>query len=399
MDDTPSTVPSAHRLSSVIAPSPTVAVIGAGVIGLSIAWKLAQAGCRVSVFDRHPVGQAAGGGASHAAGGMLAACVEAEPGEEGLVPLTRASQALWPSFAADLHAASGIDPELRTEGTMVIARTADDLGRVRFLYDFQKSLGLPVEWLPGSEVRRREPFLAPGVSGAIFCHEDHQVNSRRLVVGLHRACLNAGVTVAAGVPVTRIDHTGGRVTGVTVDGTAVAADAVVLAAGAWSRDIQGLTDAGRPPVRPVKGQMAAVRMSAAAPLLSHVVWTPGTYLIPRRDGRLVIGATTEDVGFSEHLTAGGVLALLEGAWRALPGVADLPLEETWVGFRPTAPDDAPILGTGPLDGLVYATGHHRNGILLTPITADAITALILGGSMPAVAAPFVLSRFQTARAA
>lgn len=374
---------------------PTVAVIGAGVIGLSIAWTLARAGCRVSVFDRGPVG----GGASNAAGGMLAACVEAEPGEEGLVPLARASQALWPGFAVDLHAAGGIDPELRTEGTMVIARTADDLGRVRFLYDFQKGLGLPVEWLPGSEVRHREPFLVPGIGGAIFCHEDHQVDSRRLVAGLHSACVNAGVSVSAGVPVTRLNHTDGRVTGVTVGDTVVTAAVVILAAGAWSRDLPGLTDAGRPPVRPVKGQMAAVRMSAAAPLLSHVVWTPGTYLIPRRDGRLIIGATTEEAGFDERLTAGGVMALLEGAWRALPGIADLPLEETWVGFRPTARDDAPILGTGPLDGLVYATGHHRNGILLTPITAQAIAALVLDGEMPAVAAPFALSRFQPARAA
>jgi glycine oxidase len=178
-----------------------------------------------------------------------------------------------------------------------------------------------------------------------------------------------------------------------VGGERRAADVVVLAAGAWSRELPGLPDAARPPVRPIKGQMLAVRMDPAAPLLRHVVWAPKAYLVPRGDGRLIVGATAEERGFDANLTAGGVLALLEGAWRALPGIEELPIDEMWVGFRPGSRDDAPILGPGSIDGLVYATGHHRNGILLTPVTADAVSEFVLGGRVPDVIAAFGPGRF------
>ena len=158
------------------------------------------------------------------------------------------------------------------------------------------------------------------------------------------------------------------------DGTNVAADIVVLAAGAWSRTIGGLPPDRRPPVRPVKGQMLSLRMDAAAPLLTHVLWAPGAYLVPRRDGRLIVGGTVEEKGYDDTITAGGMLTLLEAAWRAVPAVEELPIDEIWVGHRPGSRDDAPILGPGPLDGLFYATGHHRNGILLAPVTADAMAA-------------------------
>ena len=171
------------------------------------------------------------------------------------------------------------------------------------------------------------------------------------------------------------------------------ADTTVLAAGAWSRAIPGLPDLARPPVRPVKGQMAALRMDPDEPLLRHVVWTPSVYLVPRRDGRLVIGATVEERGFNTDLTAGGVMSLIEGAWRTLPGIEELPIDELWVGFRPGSRDDAPILGPSGLDGLVLATGHHRNGILLTPVTADAISDHILTGRTAEVIRPFGLDRF------
>ncbi|MGY0792052.1 glycine oxidase ThiO [Azospirillum argentinense] len=374
---------------------PTVAVVGAGVIGLSIAWRLAAAGCRVEVFDRG----AAGRGASHAAGGMLAACVETEPGEESLLPLTRASQDLWPAFAAELEAASGMAVDLRTEGTMVIALNADDAAKVRFLHDFQTKLGLPVEWLSGAEVRRREPYLQPGVAGALFCAGDHQVDNRKVAAALHAAALRAGAVVHEYAEIGRIEVRGGRAVGVQVGDRLVEADHVVLAAGAWSGWIDGLSPAVRPPVRPVKGQMLCLRMDARLPLLRHVVWTPGTYLIPRLDGRLLVGATTEERGFDDRLTAGGQFALLEGAWRALPGIAELPIEEAWAGFRPGTRDDAPILGLSEVEGLVYATGHHRNGILLTPVTADSIARLILTGEADPVIRPFALDRFAQPRGA
>ena len=167
-----------------------------------------------------------------------------------------------------------------------------------------------------------------------------------------------------------------------------------------SNRIAGLAPELRPPVRPIKGQMLALRMDPAAPLLTHAVWVPGAYLVPRRDGRLLVGATVEEKGYDMSLTAGGMLTLLEAAWRAVPAVEELPIEEMWVGHRPGSRDDAPILGLGPLDGLVYATGHHRNGILLTPVTADAIARLVLDGVAEPSIRPFGIERFAaSARAA
>lgn len=381
---------SAIRLSS--SNSLSVAVIGAGAIGLGIAWRLAAVGVHVDVFDRGEAGREA----SYAAGGMLAACIETEPGEEWMLPLNRESQRRWPAFAAELEAATGLSVELRTEGTLYVGHTADDMARLRFLHEFQRGLGLPVELLGGAEARRREPYLQPGLAGALFSPEDHQVENRRLSTALRGAVLKAGGHLHEHAAVSRVELRGGRAAGVWVGDTLHPADVVVLAAGAWSRGIEGLPSAARPPVRPIKGQMLALRMDPANPLLRHVVWTPTTYLIPRLDGRLVVGATSEERGFDTSLTAGGIFSLLEGVWRALPGVAELPIDETWTGFRPGTRDDAPILGLGEVDGLVYATGHHRNGILLAPVTADAISRLILTGEADPVIAGFGIGRFAEA---
>ncbi|HEX2511440.1 MAG TPA: glycine oxidase ThiO [Xanthobacteraceae bacterium] len=376
-------------------PLPTVAVIGAGVIGLAIAWRLAQGGAKVSVFDKG----AAGSGASHAAAGMLAAHLEAEPREENLVALNRASQNLWPAFAAELEAVSDIAVDLRTEGTLLLALTGDDQSRLKHVLAFQQSLGLPLEWLTTAEVRRREPHLTPNISGAIFSPQDHQVDNRAVAAALRAAALKAGATLRENAPVERIVTSDSRVTGIGIGGETIAADVVILAAGAWSRAIAGLPTASLPPVRPVKGQMLALRMDRQAPLLTHVVWAPGAYLVPRKDGRLLIGATVEEKGFDPHLTAGGQLALLEATWRALPGIEELPIHEMWVGFRPGSRDDAPIIGASSVPGLVYATGHYRNGILLTPITAEAIAALVLDGEADPRVANFGFERFAQAVAA
>jgi len=375
---------------------PTILIVGAGVIGLSIAWRLAQRGTAVTVFDQG----AAGAGASHAAAGMLAICAEAEPGEEALVALGRASQALWPAFARELEAAADLPVDLRSEGTLLVALTADDQARLRHRLEFQKHLSLPVEWISGADARRREPHLAPGIAGAVLSPEDHQVDNRKLVAALRVAAERAGVTIREHCAVERIVIAGGRATGVAIaDSVEIPADAVVLAAGAWSRRIEGLPADARPPVRPVKGQTIALRMDPAAPLINHVIWAPGAYLAPRRDGRLIVGATVEEKGFDTTLTAGGVLSLLEGTWRAIPAIEELPIDDMWVGHRPGSRDDAPILGPGPVDGLVYATGHYRNGILLTPVTADAIARLVLDGEIDPVIAPFGMARFQRALAA
>ena len=374
---------------------PRVVIIGAGVVGLGIGWRL---GCRaaVMIFDRGKAGM----GSSHAAAGMLAACCEAEPGEEALVALGRESQARWPDFAEELQRVSGIDVDLRREGTLVLALTADDQAEIAHRLEFQRQLGLPLEWLSAAQTRAREPRLAGKIGGALFSPQDHQVDNRKLAQALRIAAEGAGAKILEERPVKEIVVQGGRARGVVLeDGTIIPADIVVLAAGAWSRGIGGLPPDRRPPVRPVKGQMLALRMDAAAPLLSHVVWAPGAYLVPRRDGRLIVGATVEEKGFDNTITAGGMLTLLEAAWRAVPAVEELPIEEIWVGHRPGSRDDAPILGPGPLEGLFYATGHHRNGILLAPVTADAMARLILDNVVDSAIKPFGLERFLPARAA
>ncbi len=334
---------------------PEVAIIGAGVIGLAIAWRLAARGTSVRVFDRG----AAGAGASHAAAGMLAACAEAEPGEEAL-----------------------------------------DQARLSHQLVFQQKLGLPLQWISAAETRRREPHLAGKLAGAVFSPEDTQVDNRKLAAALRLAAEAAGASVSEHRAVSAISSRGGRVDGIVVaDETKVAADVVVLAAGAWSRSIAGLGPELLPPVRPIKGQMLALRMDPTAPLLTHVVWAPAAYLVPRRDGRLLVGATVEEKGYDTSLTAGGMLTLLEAAWRAVPAVEELPIDEMWVGHRPGSRDDAPILGAGAIDGLIYATGHHRNGILQTPVTADAIARLVLDGVTEAAIRPFGIERFGSLPAA
>ena len=380
-----------HRRSTE---TPTALIIGAGVIGLGIGWRLAQRGAAVTLFDR----AAAGSGASHAAAGMLAVCAEAEPGEEKLIALGRRSQALWPDFAAELEKLTGQLVDLRREGTLVVALTADDQARIQHHLEFQHSLELPVEWISAREARRHEPHLA-SIAGAVWSPEDGQVDNRKLVAALKLACASAGVDIQEHRPVRRILLTDGCAVGVELaDGTEHRGDTVVLAAGAWSRGIEGLPSALRPPVRPVKGQMIALQMDPAAPLVTHVVWGPKVYMTPRLDGRLILGATVEEKGFDATITAGAVLALLEAAWRVFPAIEELPVAEMWAGHRPGSRDDAPILGYGPVGGLVYATGHHRNGILLAPITADAIARLVLDGTMDPVIAPFGLDRFAPAPA-
>jgi glycine oxidase len=250
--------------------------------------------------------------------------------------------------------------------------------------------------LTAAEARSREPHLKPGIAAAVFSPRDHQVENRLLGQALAVAARRAGVELIEHCPVREITIAGGHASGVVTGRGHDPADIVVLAAGAWSREIGGIPPAYLPPVRPIKGQMLALQMDPAAPLLRHVLWLPHGYLVPRRDGRLVIGATVEERGFDTSLTAGGLFALIEGAWRAVPAIEELPIAETWVGFRPGSRDDAPMLGPSGLDRLVVATGHHRNGILLTPVTADVVSAYILSGRLPEIAGPFSPERFAAA---
>jgi glycine oxidase len=369
---------------------PTVAIIGAGIIGLSIGFRLAEAGCRVDVFDSGEAGR----GATFAAAGMLAAGVEAEPGEQVLLPLCLASQAMWPAFAHDIQKAGNESVDLRREGTLVVALNRDDVENLRHKYEFQRSLGIPLEWLSGANAREREPHLHPRTAGAVYSANDGQVDNRKVASALKTAYVRAGGRLHEHTPVKGIDIATGRVRGVVLAEQLHAADFVILAAGAWSRLISGLPPSVVPPVRPVKGQMLAVRMNREEPLARHVIWAPKSYLVPRLDGRLIVGATTEEKGFDSNLTAGGIMALLEAAWRALPGIEELPIDEMWTGFRPGSRDDAPVLGpVSEVAGLVLATGHHRNGILLAPITAQTIADFVLTGKLDDRIARFGMDRF------
>lgn len=370
----------------------SVHIIGGGVNGLAIAWRLAQAGCSVDVFDAGAIGPGTRG-ATWAAGGMLAANVEAEPGEEALTALCLDSQQRWPAFRDELEAASGISVGYRDEGIMVVATNRDEAAALKHHYDYQTGIGLTLEWLTPAEARRREPHLGRNITAGVYSPNDHQVENRDVYRALIVAAERAGARLHPNTPVEALQTCGAKATGIRIAGETHEADAVVLAAGAWCGAIQGIPPEARPPVRPLKGQMLAVQMDPAAPILSHVVWAPNTYLIPRLDGRLLIGATVEERGFDDTVTAGGLLTLLDTAWRALPTIEELPVVETWAGFRPTSRDDAPIFGPTGVEGLFLATGHHRNGILLAPITADAVAAAVRGQAMPEVARPFTNDRF------
>lgn len=366
-----------------------VAIIGAGVMGMSIAWRLVQAGAAVTLFDRYR----AGTGATHAAAGMLAAGLEGEPGEEDLHPLCDASQRMWPDFARELAAESGLDLGYRDEGTLSVALSRDDAAKLRHDLARLTALGCELAWADSRELRRREPCLNPAVVGGLISPRDHQVDNRMVARALIECLGRRGVEIHQEAAVA-LATAGGRAIGVRSGDRLHEADIVVLAAGAWSAEVEGVPPAARPPVRPCKGQMMALAMDPAAPLLNHVVWGPGIYLVPRRDGRLILGATVEEKGFDTTLTAGGMLSLLHAAWRVLPGIEELPVLESWVGFRPRARDDAPLLGpTAGLPGLIHASGHHRNGILLTPATADLIARCILDGAMPALGRRYSPDRF------
>ena len=368
-----------------------VVVVGAGLIGLSAAWRLAQAGRTITVLERDTVGA----GASLAATGMLAPAAEHEPGSDPLLPLALESLSRWPGFRDDLQAAAGLEIDYREEGTLVLAIGRDEVERLRFRHDLQVRSGLEARWLSGPEVRAREPSLRPGISAGLFCAHDHQVDPSLVMAALVRACLKAGVVIVEACPVEALVWSGARVTGVRTGGGEVGADVVLLASGAWSGEAGLLPETLALPVRPLRGQSLALRTTKRTGTLKHMVWTEQVHMAPKSDGHLIVGATVEDCGFATGVTAGGLYALLEGARRVLPGIEEMAVEAVWSGFRPTSDDDAPIIDA-LAPGLLVATGHHRNGYLLAPATADAVAGLVANGTLPDYARAFGLARFQQA---
>jgi glycine oxidase len=370
-----------------------VLVVGGGIIGLVTAWRAAQRGFTTTVVDPEP-----GGGAAQVAAGMLAAVTELHYGEQTLLGLNLASARRYPDFVAELTDLTGHDLGYRRCGTLAVALDADDRAHLRELHTLQRQSGLESEWLSGRECRRLEPMLAPGVRGGLRVDGDHQIDPRRLTRALLAACERAGV-VFHRASAERLRVVGDRAAGVTTtDGADLGAGQVVLAAGSLSGRLKGVPGDVLPPVRPVKGQVLRLTVPPRyAPFLSRtvraVVRGSQVYLVPRENGELVVGATSEELGWDTTVTAGGVYELLRDAHELVPGITELPLTETRAGLRPGSPDNAPLLGPTDLPGLLLATGHYRNGVLLTPVTGDAMAHVLTTGELPEVARPFTPRRF------
>jgi glycine oxidase len=377
-------------------PGGDVLVLGGGVIGLVVAWRCAQRGGRVTVADPAP-----GGGAAGVAAGMLAAVTELHYGEQDLLALNLASARRYPRFVRELEEASGRETGYRECGTLAVALDADDRAQLRELHAFQERCGLSSAWLTGRECRRLEPMLSPSVRGGLRVDGDHQIDPRRLTAALLVACERAGVDFRR-ASAERLLTSGDRATGAALDdGSQVHADRTVLATGSSSGRLAGVPERVLPPVRPVKGQLLRLRIiPACAPFLSRtvraVVRGSHVYLVPRLNGELVVGATSEEMGWDTTVTAGGVYELLRDAHELVPGITELPLAETGAGLRPASPDNAPLLGATALPGLFTATGHHRNGVLLTPVTGETMAELLATGHTPGLLAPFAPDRFAVA---
>jgi glycine oxidase len=362
------------------------AVIGGGVIGLSVAWRAARAGLTVAVVDPDP-----GSGSSHFAAGMIAPVGEAEFGEAVVVALNRDSAARYPSFIAELELDAGRSAGYRQTGTLHVAVDPDEQAALERQLQYRQELGLPVQRLTSRQTRDLEPGLSPSIRGGMLVSTDHQVDPRAMVATLLQACSRLGVQIHRRRASLLIEA--GRTTGVGLDGgERIDASHVVLAAGCWSGAVPGVPDADLPPVRPVKGQI--LRLRGAPGMIARTIRGGSVYILPRGDGRVVIGGTVEERGFDTSVTAGAVYELLREARALVPDVAELELVEASAGLRPGSPDNMPLVGSSTTPGLIVATGHYRNGYLLAPATADAVAGVLAGGRWPEATSPWSPSRFR-----
>ena len=352
-------------------------VVGGGIIGLAVAWEAAALGLGITVVDRLPAR-----GATWAAAGMLAPVAEAHFGEEALAALNVSAVRAWPGFASRLEAASGRPVHFRADGTLLVAGDPSDRAATDRVLAFHQSIGLAAERLGARACRTAEPLLAPGISGGVDLPDDHQVDNRAVADALLSACRAGGVAFVAD-EVTRVELDHGRVTGVALAGGGrIDAPAVVVAAGSRSGRIDGLPDDARPPVRPVRGVTVRLRAGAGAPRLRRTVRAlvhgRTCYLVPRDDGGLVVGATSEERGDDLSVPLGGLVDLLDDARRVVPALDEYAVEETTAGLRPGSPDNGPLVGATATGGLLVATGHFRNGVLLAPVTAAEVAGLLVG---------------------
>jgi glycine oxidase len=371
--------------------SADVVIVGGGVIGLSIARELALRSLRnVTVIERGEFGKEA----SWAAGGILAPQVEADRAD-AFFELAHASRDLYPAFARALQDETGLDVQLEQTGTLYVGFTENDEHEMRRRFDWQTRAGLRVEWLSGEETRRLEPNISPHVRCALRFPDDWQVENRSLTEALIRANQKLGVQLIANCEIRSVRIKNKRVTGIESEKTSIEAANVVIAAGAWTSEIKTSETNSSAVIEPVRGQMLCFQIQP--PLARHVIYSSRGYLVPRRDGRLLAGSTSERVGFDKRVTDGGAVSIKSMAFEIAPGLESAAIMDAWAGFRPHAPDDLPVLGpAGDIDGLFYATGHYRNGILLAPITAEIMANVVVDRKSSSFLENFSPDRFRLA---
>jgi glycine oxidase len=374
-----------------------VAIIGGGVIGLAVARALKLRGVRdVLVIERGSFGSESSG----AAAGMLAPQAEADSADE-FFQFCRQSRDLYPNFAAQLLAETGIDIQLETVGTLYLALNEEDAEDLSRRYSWQSAAGMAVERLSAADARKLEPSISESVRMALRFPLDTQVENRLLIKALVASVQNRGVQLAAGAAVSAIRISRGRVTGLETSEGFVATGQVVVAAGAWSSllntagDEREISPDSALPVlgiEPVRGQMLCFETEAA--LFNHVIYSPRGYIVPRRDGRLLAGSTTEHVGFDKRISDEGKQSIRRAALEISPRIESLPLKESWAGLRPRAADGLPAIGPyAEIEGLFYATGHYRNGILLAPLTGERIAEAVVDGVTSSILGAFSPNRF------
>ena len=356
-----------------------VLIIGGGIIGLSIAWRLIGIGKKVVVVDKRNLGQEA----SWAAAGMLSGRLDLKPSEKKLLPIFEKSHCAWPKFAKELENKSGKSIGYRKEGTLMIACDIHEEQKLKNNYNFLKNNKVNISWLSGNKIREKEPFVSNNVLSGFFSPEDHHVNNRYI--------LDALITILKknkdhcifkeNTEVEKIITNKDQVIGVKTRNETIKTKEIIVCSGAWTNKIKNI-EIKEVPIRPVKGQMVCLKMPIGASLLRHILWRENVYLIPRENSDLIIGATEEEMGFDKSLTAGGIYNLLKIAREVLPAIEDLSMVESWSGLRPATRDEAPIIGPSKkIKGLIYATGHHRNGILLAPLTSSVIKNYYLNGKI------------------
>jgi glycine oxidase len=364
-----------------------IVLIGGGIIGLVIAWRLCQNGHQVTVLERGQIGREA----SWAAAGMLAPHCEFDH-PDAFFDLCKRSLDTYPDFISDLTGETGQEIDYLTTGTIFPALSDGDQKKLETRFKRQNEAGLPVELLSAKATRRLEPNLSANVHMSLRYPDDHQVESRDVIKALTQAIRQLGGMIYEEVAVKRILTDQSQVTGVQTDSAVWESRTVVNTTGSWARYLDGVPSSVRPPIRPVHGQILSLATGGAWPF-RHTIFTSKTYLVPRSNGRLIVGATVEEPGFRKEVTVDGILQLLHGALRLAPSLRAFPLEATWSGLRPAAEDHLPVLGPTSVKGYHLATGHYRNGILLAPITGDLMVDLIENQSIPSLMQPFLLDRF------